>query len=80
MLATGGGVTRIWDSQTGSQLAAFGLSETSVYTKLAWPNLDTFISLETGYGEDATTIVRFWDIATGKVLMEFQGGENQLWQ
>lgn len=72
-LATGGGVIRIWDTQTGNQLTAFGLSETSVYANLAWPTPDIFISLETGYGEEAATIVRFWDLATGNMLMEFEG-------
>ena len=79
-LATGGGAIRIWDSQTGKQLNAFGLSDTSIYAKLAWPKPDTLISLETGYSGKAKTFVRFWDVKTGKVLMEFQGGDGELWQ
>jgi WD40 repeat protein len=79
-LATGGGVIRIWDSQTGNQLSAFGLHETSIYKKLAWPNPDTLVSLQTGYGVKAMTIVRFWDLETGKVSIEFHGGNGELWQ
>ncbi len=79
-LATGGGVIRIWDSQTGNLFTAFGLDDKSIYTKLAWPKPDMFISLQTGYGEETRTIVRFWDMTTGKVLMEFHGGSGQLWQ
>jgi WD40 repeat protein len=79
-LATGGGVIRVWDSQTGEQLSAFGLHETSIYKKLVWTKPDRLISLQTGYGTKAMTIVRFWDLQTGKVLMEFHGGLGELWQ
>jgi WD40 repeat protein len=79
-LATGGGVLRIWDSQTGNQLSAFGLHETSIYKKLAWPKPDLLVSLQTGYGVKVMTIIRFWDLKTGKVLLEFHGGNGELWQ
>jgi WD40 repeat protein len=79
-LATGGGVIRIWDSQTGNQLSVFGLHETSIHKKLAWPKPDMLISLQTGYGVKAMTIIRFWDLKTGKVLIKFQGGIGELWQ
>ena len=72
-LATGGGVIRIWDSQTGELLTAFGLSDQSIYTELVWPNPDQLISLETGYADNVPTLVRFWDLATGKILMAFEG-------
>jgi WD40 repeat protein len=79
-LATGGGIIRIWNTQTGLLDTSFGLSDTSVYSKLAWPNPDLLISLEAGYEEEMPTIVRFWDLSTGKILMEFQGANGLLWQ
>lgn len=79
-LATGGGVIRIWDAQTGNQLRAFGLHETSIYRKLEWAEPETLISLQTGYSAKAMTIVCFWDLKTGEVLMEFRGGNGVLWQ
>jgi WD40 repeat protein len=72
-LATSGGVIHIWDSQTGELLRSFGLSDQSIYTELAWPRTDLLISLEAGYGSDTPTVVRFWDLATGKILTEFEG-------
>jgi WD40 repeat protein len=72
-LATGGGVIRIWDSQTGELIRAFGLSDQSIYTKLVWLEPDLLISLETGYASDALTLVRFWDLESGEILMEFEG-------
>ncbi|HLO32617.1 MAG TPA: hypothetical protein VK249_25950 [Anaerolineales bacterium] len=72
-LATGGGVIRIWDSQTGQLLTAFGLNDKSLYTELMWTKSNLLVSLETGYGGDTATIVRFWDLATGKILKQFKG-------
>lgn len=72
-LATGGGVIRIWDSQTGELIRAFGLNNQSTYTELAWIKPDLLVSLETGYAGDVPTLVRFWDLATGKILTEFEG-------
>jgi WD40 repeat protein len=72
-LATGGGVIRIWDTHTGKLLTAFGLNDKSIYTHLEWLDPKTLVSLETGYAGEALTIVRFWDVATGSVLFEFQG-------
>ena len=79
-LATGGGVIRIWDSQTGLPLSAFGLNEKAVYTNLAWLKPDLLISLETGYGSESPTTIRFWDLSTGRILMEFQGENGELLQ
>lgn len=79
-LATGGGVIRIWDAQTGLPLSAFGLNEKAIYAKLAWLKPDLLISLETGYGSESPTSVRFWDPSTGRILMEFQGESGELWQ
>ena len=64
---------RIWDSQTGKPLTAFGLSDQSIYTKLAWLKPDLLISLETGYASDTPTVVRFRDLATEKIMTEFEG-------
>lgn len=72
-LATGGGVIRIWDSQTGQLLTAFGLNKISIYTELVWLQPELLVSLETGYASDAPNIVRFWDLRSGKILMEFKG-------
>jgi WD40 repeat protein len=72
-LATGVGVIRIWDSNTGQLRTAFGLQDKSIYTHLEWLDPKTLVSLETGYADKALTLVRFWDIATGSVLFEFQG-------
>ena len=72
-LATGGGVIRIWDSQTGELLRSFGLKDQSIYTELAWLKPELLISLEAGYGSDTPTVVRFWDLETGKILTEFEG-------
>ncbi len=71
--ATGGGVIRIWDTHTGQLLTAFGLNDKSIYTHLEWLDPKALVSLETGYADKALTIVRFWDVATGAVLFEFQG-------
>jgi WD40 repeat protein len=79
-LATGGGVIRIWDAQTGLLTTSFALSKTSVYAKMAWLKPDLLISLETGYGENHPTLVRFWNPLTGELLLEFQGEEGMLWQ
>lgn len=73
-LATGGGVVRIWDSYTGKVIRSFGMSDTSVYTHLDWlAMVHTLISAEIGYAEGAPTMVRFWDVDTGKILFEFHG-------
>ncbi len=79
-LATGGGVIRIWDTSTGQQFTAFGQREGMLYTQLEWLDSNTLASLEMDYANDSPTIVRFWDVATGKILMEFQGGKGELWQ
>lgn len=73
-LATGGGVIRIWDTQTGKLLTAFGLNECSIYAWLAWPaSLRPLVFLETGYARAGFTLVRFWDTDTGNIVLEFEG-------
>lgn len=79
-LATGGGVIRLWDTQTGLQRSAFGWNPKAIYVQFAWPAPHLLISLETGYGEATPTTVRFWDVTTGEILAEFQGASGQLWQ
>ena len=50
------------------------MNDTSVYTNLEWLAMDqTLVSVEIGYENDALTVVRFWDVDTGKVLFEFHG-------
>lgn len=76
-LATGGGVIRIWDTQTGELLTAFGEDERFIYTHIAWPALDRpLVALETGLDDLGETVVRFWDISTGEIVAEVVGGER----
>ncbi len=76
-LATGGGVIRIWDTQNGKTIKSFGLNDVSIYTHLEWLTTDQMlVSLEAGYADKALTIIRFWDVDTGKVLFEFHGASG----
>lgn len=75
-LATGGGVIRIWDTHTGNLVTSFGLKNTSIYSQLKWLANGTLISLETGYTDRGLTIIRFWNIDSGEILMEFQGARG----
>lgn len=75
-LATSGSIIRIWDAQNGNPIKSFGLSDESVYTQLQWLTDGKLISLETGYADKASTIIRFWDMDTGTVLFEFHGAEG----
>jgi WD40 repeat protein len=80
-LATGGGIIRVWDSHTGQLNKSFGLSDTSIYTQLEWLGINQpLVSVEAGYADDELTIVRFWDVTTGSVLMEFQGASGSFGQ
>jgi WD40 repeat protein len=73
-LATGGGVIRIWDTNTGKLVRSFGLNDVSIYTHLEWLGVNQpLVSVETGYENAALTIIRFWDVDTGKILFEFHG-------
>ena len=76
-IATGGGIIRIWDTHTGQLITSFGLNDKSIYTRLKWLGINQpLVSLETGYADAALTIVRFWDIDTGKILFEFNGASG----
>ena len=76
-LATGGGILRIWDTQTGRLLTAFGLDEQILYTKIAWAGPDNqLITLETGLGNPDLTRVRIWDLSSGVAEVEFLGGQR----
>lgn len=72
-LVTGGSIIRVWDTQNGNLIRSFGLNDGSVYTQLRWLNSGKLISLETGYADEESSIVRFWDADTGKNLFEFEG-------
>jgi WD40 repeat protein len=72
-LATGGGVIRIWDTSTGNLLSSFGLNDGSIYSQLEWLANGTLISLETGYAERESTIIRFWNMSNNEIMMEFHG-------
>ena len=76
-LATGGGILRIWDTQTGELLTAFGLDEQILYTKIAWAGSDNqLIALETGLENPELTRVRIWDLSSGVAEVEFLGGRT----
>lgn len=75
-LATGGGIIRIWDAHNGNQVLSFGLNTGSIYSYLQWIPDEILASLETGHADEALTIVRFWDVETGKVLFEFRGASS----
>lgn len=77
-LATGGGILRIWDAQNGKLMTSFGLNEDNgpIYSQLQWLANHTLVSLETGYAGQELTIVRFWDVDTGKVIFEFHGASG----
>jgi WD40 repeat protein len=76
-LVTGGGVIRIWDTQTGKLLTAFGLDEKFTYNHLAWVTADqTLASLQIGLDDPEITVVRLWEVSTGMPLAQFQGGKR----
>ena len=76
-LATGGGVIRVWDTQTGALVRAFGENEKYIYTRLIWASQDQpLVALESALEDPGDTRVRFWDLATGAPLVEFRGGER----
>ncbi len=76
-LATGGGIIRIWDTNTGKLIRSFGLKDFSIYPQLVWSGAgQPLVSLEAGYAKAALSIVRFWDADTGKPLFEFDGAEG----
>lgn len=76
-LATAGDAIRIWDTQTGKLLSAFGgVGEQTIhYAKIQWPTLNQpLITLQVNdYYQPGITAIRFWDVATGKILAEFIG-------
>ena len=76
-LATGGGVIRIWDTQTGKLLTSFGLDEKVIYNHLAWVSSgQSLVSLQTGLDDAEVTGVRLWNISTGAPLVDFLGGKR----
>ena len=49
----------------------------SIYTHLEWLDVNQrLVSVETGYEDAALSIVRFWDVDTGKLLFEFHGARG----
>ncbi len=76
-LATGGGVLRIWDTQTGKLLSAFGLDERIIYTDLGWISAgQTLAALQSRLEDAEQTAVRLWNMNTGAPLVEFAGGKR----
>lgn len=74
-LATGAGVIRIWDTRNGQLVEAFGEYDDMRYSQIDWQNLQgSFITLQTGIEDESITVVRIWDIETGKIVVEFEGG------
>lgn len=75
--ATGGGIIRIWDTQTGKLLTSFGLDEKLVYNHLGWISADKFIvSMQTNLDDPEITAIRLWNVATGMPVTEFLGGKR----
>ena len=74
-LITGGDALRVWDTQTGKMIKAFGWESNSAYTQLEWPLPDKpLVSLQTRYGDQVEqTLLRFWNVSTGSLIVEFQG-------
>lgn len=76
-LATGGGIIRIWDTQNGELLTAFGLDEKLIYDHMVWPSSTLPLAvLQIGLDDAEQTAVRMWDVATGLPLIEFKGGKR----
>lgn len=76
-LATGGGIIRVWDTQTGKLLTSFGLDEKLIYNHLGWLSTDKFIvSMQTNMDNPEITSVRLWNLATGTPVSEFLGGKR----
>lgn len=74
-LATGAGVVRIWDTSNGQLIKAFGEYDDLRYTQITWSTLEgPIITLQTGLEDESITLVRFWDLETGIILAEFDGG------
>lgn len=72
-LATGGGVIRIWDTQNGQLISAFGEVNGAVYEHLEWLTDNTIVSLSTAFENPGNTLVQSWDVATGAVQVQFRG-------
>ena len=76
-LATGGGVIRIWDTHTGQLIKAFGEESEYVYDRIEWPLLGgPLVTLESKLDDRRDTILRLWDVATGSILAEFRGQQQ----
>lgn len=69
-LATAAGAIRIWDTQTGIQVSAFGQTE-ALYLQLEWLSPDTLVSLVSGDIDGAPPAIRVFDITTGSIVAEF---------
>jgi WD40 repeat protein len=73
-LATGAGVVRIWDTSNGQLIEAFGEYNDMRYTQIAWPSVDgPMVTLQTSLEDESITVVRFWDVKTGMIMVEFDG-------
>lgn len=72
-LASGGGIIRVWDTHTGELITSFGLVQGPIYSQLEWLADDTLVSLEEGRADRELTRVRFWNLDTVKIILEFQG-------
>jgi WD40 repeat protein len=76
-IATGGGVIRIWDTHTGRLIKAFGEETEYVYDRIEWPVLGgPLVTLESKLDDRRDTVLRLWDVATGSILAEFRGQQQ----
>jgi WD40 repeat protein len=77
MLATSGGVIRLWDTQTGELLTSFGEDPEIIYTQLQWlPASNLLVTLQTNLEDQEITSVRIWDPSSGVPINEIRGGKR----
>lgn len=74
-LASGAGAIRIWDTQTGQQISAFGQTDNR-YIQLEWLSPDALVALTTEFVEDTPPTIRIFDMKTGNVIVEFHGASG----
>lgn len=75
-IATASGAIRIWDAKTGKMSSAFGFFDGILYREMNWFAPATIATLETSYTKYMPSAIRFWNIATGDVKLEFRGWDN----
>ena len=73
-LATGGGVIRIWDTNTGKLVKGFGEDNRYMYNRIEWTSLNGLIvSLQSAFEDPGDTVLRLWDLQNGSITAECRG-------